>query len=168
MASTPNPAKKPLTRSAAATANARPSAKGASLPRKSEAKVAKPKASTSPIADKKPKAEGQARTATQSSKQSVVLPSEPVEHVIARPNAGALKKKDLIDRVLAATGARKKIVKDIVEATLTVLGDALSKGEMLNVPPFGKAKVSRPTDAGTRNAMTVKLRRTTGGGQGKA
>lgn len=83
-------------------------------------------------------------------------------------NANALKKKDLIDQVLAKTGAKKKLVKDVIEATLTVLGDALSKGAMLNLPPFGKAKVSRPQVAGTGNAMTVKVRRTTGGGQGGA
>lgn len=81
-------------------------------------------------------------------------------------NANALKKKDLIDQVLAKTGAKKKLVKDVIEATLSVLGDALSKGAMLNLPPFGKAKVSRPQVAGTGNAMTVKVRRTTGGGQG--
>lgn len=83
-------------------------------------------------------------------------------------NANAFKKKDLIDRVLAATGAKKKLVKEIVEATLTVLGDALSRGEMLNVPPFGKAKVSRQPENGTRNAMTVKVRRNAGSGQGGA
>lgn len=71
----------------------------------------------------------------------------------------ALKKKDLIDRVLVATGAKKKLVRDIVEATLVVLGDALSKGAMLNIPPFGKAKVSRPQDAASGKAMTVKIRR---------
>lgn len=100
------------------------------------------------------------------------MSSGPTE--VALPNAAksqsanALKKKDLIDRVLAVTGAKKKLVREIVEATLTVLGDALSKGEMLNIPPFGKAKVSRQQDAGTHKAMTVKLRRTTGGGQGGA
>lgn len=80
----------------------------------------------------------------------------------------SLKKKDLIDRVLLLTGGKKKTVRDIVEATLNVLGDALSKGEMLNLPPFGKAKVSRPSDAASGRPMTVKLRRGQGGGQGRA
>ncbi len=83
-------------------------------------------------------------------------------------NANSLKKKDLIDRVLKVTGGKKKAVRDVVEATLNVLGDALSKGEMLNLPPFGKAKVSRPSDAGSGKAMTVKLRRGPGNGTGGA
>jgi nucleoid DNA-binding protein len=83
-----------------------------------------------------------------------------------KASANALKKKDLIDRVLKVTGGKKKAVRDIVEATLNVLGDALSKGEMLNLPPFGKAKVSRPSDAGSGKAMTVKLRRGQGNGSG--
>lgn len=83
---------------------------------------------------------------------------------VSKP-AESLKKKDLIERVLTVTGGKKKIVRDIVEATLTVLGDALSKGEMLNLPPFGKAKVSRPSDTASGRPMTVKLRRGPGGGQ---
>ncbi len=78
-----------------------------------------------------------------------------------------LKKKDLIDKVTAATGAKKTTVREIVDATLSVLGDALSKGTMLNLPPFGKAKVSRPTDAASGKAMTVKLRRSGPGGKAK-
>lgn len=76
-------------------------------------------------------------------------------------NVNALKKKDLIDSVLQITGGKKKAVRDVVEATLNVLGDALSKGIMLNLPPFGKAKVSRQQDAASGKPMTVKLRRTT-------
>lgn len=105
----------------------------------------------------------------------LIADAEPVTNNVRAgqsSHTNALKKKDLIDRVVTTTGAKKKLVKEIVEATLSVLGDALSKGDMLNIPPFGKAKVSRPQEAGTRNAMTVKVRRTTvgsqGGGQGKA
>lgn len=75
-----------------------------------------------------------------------------------------LKKKDLIEKVLIITGAKKAQVRDIVEATLTVLGDALTAGAMLNLPPFGKAKVSRATDVASGKAMTVKLRRGPVGG----
>jgi len=52
----------------------------------------------------------------------------------------ALRKKDLVDRVVAASGAKKKQVKDIVAHTLKVLGDAMGKGEHLNLPPFRQAK----------------------------
>lgn len=71
---------------------------------------------------------------------------------------GALKKKDLIERVIAATGGKKKDVKEVVEVTLAVLGAALQGGEGLNLPPFGKARVAKSKGEGTATALTVKLR----------
>ena len=81
--------------------------------------------------------------------------------------AVGLRLKELVDRVVAATGGKKKGVKEIVEATLTQMGEALQRGESLNLPAFGKARVTRPaTEAG--GAMTVKLRQGTGSpGAGK-
>ncbi len=70
----------------------------------------------------------------------------------------SLKKKELIDRVMAATGGKKKDVKEVVEATLAVLGAALQSGEGLNLPPFGKARIAKTKGEGTSSAMTVKLR----------
>ena len=83
--------------------------------------------------------------------------------------AGALKMKDLIDKVAQATGGKKAAVRDVVEATLRILGDALSQGVMVNLPPFGKAKVSRMAEPGSGKPMIIKLRRLpatqgTGGG----
>ena len=80
----------------------------------------------------------------------------------------ALKMKDLIDRVVTASGAKKADVRQIIEATLAALGDALSNGDALNLPPLGRAKVSRAADAGSGKAMTVKLRRPTAAAAGKA
>jgi nucleoid DNA-binding protein len=68
----------------------------------------------------------------------------------------ALRKKDLVDRVVAASGAKKKQVKDIVAHTLKVLGDAISKGEQLHLPPFRPAKVA---DAAVPSAKPVKAAR---------
>jgi hypothetical protein len=45
-----------------------------------------------------------------------------------------------VERVVAASGAKKKQVKDIVAHTLKVLGDAIGKGEQLPLPPFRPAK----------------------------
>jgi hypothetical protein len=39
-----------------------------------------------------------------------------------------------------------------------VLGEALQKGEALNIPPFGRAKVARQKGEGRTSSMTVKLR----------
>ena len=65
----------------------------------------------------------------------------------------ALRKKDLVDRVVAASGAKKKQVKDIVAHTLKVLGDAISKGEQLHLLPFRPAKTG---DAAVPPAKPVK------------
>lgn len=77
--------------------------------------------------------------------------------------APGLRLKELVDRVVAATGGKKKGVKEVVEATLTQLGAALQKGESLNLPDLGKMRVAR---AGTEGggAMTLKLRQGPGGG----
>lgn len=84
-----------------------------------------------------------------------------------RPAGAILRKKDLLDQVQRETGAAKKAVREIVEATLAALGTALSAGQGLNLPPLGKAKVARPEDAGAGKAMTVKLRRDAASGAGK-
>ena len=84
-----------------------------------------------------------------------------VDAVEAEPKSAApqLKKKDLIARVVAAMDGKKKgQVKEIVEATLATLGEALANGESLNLPPFGRARIARQKGEGKTSAMTVKLR----------
>lgn len=75
-----------------------------------------------------------------------------------------LKKQELVERIVKASGAKKKDVKLIIEAALGVLGDALSAGEELNLPPLGKMKVNRQREEGNAEILILKLRR--GGGQG--
>jgi nucleoid DNA-binding protein len=141
----------------------KPAASKSAAPKvvKSTRSVATPVAKTTPVAPKV--------AAPSAISPAVAAPktNDMARSNAASANANSLKKKDLIDRVLKVTGGKKKVVRDVVEATLNVLGDALSKGEMLNLPPFGKAKVSRPSDVGSGKAMTVKLRRGPGNG-GKA
>lgn len=72
---------------------------------------------------------------------------------------GTLRKKDLVERVVTASGAKKKDVRGIVEAVLAVLGDALHAGEILALPPFGKARVNRQKDTAGGETLVVKLRR---------
>lgn len=74
--------------------------------------------------------------------------------------ANALKLRELVTRVVDATGGKKKGVREIVEATLTQLGNALSKGEELNLPGVGKVRVARSTDRAGRSMMTLKVRGT--------
>ena len=79
----------------------------------------------------------------------------------AGPEGGptsALKLRELVGRVVEATGGKKKGVKEIVEATLTQLGEALAKGEELNLPGVGKVRVARSIDRAGRTMMTLKVR----------
>lgn len=91
---------------------------------------------------------------------AAVLAAAPAAVTIepAPETAITLKKKELVERVASAVGGKKKDIKEIVEATLAVLGEALQKGEALNLPPFGRAKVARSKGEGKASAMTVKLR----------
>jgi nucleoid DNA-binding protein len=81
---------------------------------------------------------------------------------VASTDAPTMRKKELIDRIVTATSAKRRDVKLIVEAALNILGEALSNGEELNLPPFGKAKVNRQRDLGNGEMMMVKVRRTNG------
>ena len=105
---------------------------------------------------------------------SVMAPADPMAGpagdgmVSGKAAVTAMRLKDLVELVVAATGGKRKGVKEIVEAVLTQMGDALHRGETLHLPNFGKARVARQGSDGG-GAMTVKLRRITGeGGKGKA
>jgi len=69
-----------------------------------------------------------------------------------------IKKPELIDRVMAETGMKKKDVKPVVEAMLAVLGRALTNGEELTVPPLGKLMIKRTKEAANATIVTIKLR----------
>lgn len=75
-----------------------------------------------------------------------------------------LKRKEFIARVKLATDGAKPDLRSIVDATLTVLGDALAKGEDVQLRPLGRARVnrSRKAETSTTTVLTIKLRR--GGG----
>ena len=105
-------------------------------------------------------------------KPKLVHTGEPALSVVgeeAAAKAGAgLRLKELVDRVVATTGGKKKGVKEIVEATLLQMGEALKKGESLNLPALGKMRVARQGAEGG-GAMTLKLRQgTVGGAKAKA
>jgi nucleoid DNA-binding protein len=69
-----------------------------------------------------------------------------------------LRMKDLVALVTEAAGGKKKGVKEIVEATLAALSGALAKGDAINLPGFGRAKVAHAEDIGAGKPMTIKLR----------
>ena len=113
-------------------------------------KAAAPKAAAPKAPVAKPRARPAAKAKPAPEAQVVAAASALVSAV---GETIALRKKDLVDRVVAASGAKKKQVKDIVAHTLKVLGDAISKGEQLHLPPFRPAKTG---DAAVPPAKPVK------------
>jgi hypothetical protein len=116
-------------------------------------KAAAPKAAAPKAPVAKPRARPAAKAKPAPEAQVVAAASALVSAV---GETIALRKKDLVDRVVAASGAKKKQVKDIVAHTLKVLGDAISKGEQLHLPPFRPAKTG---DAAVPPAKPVKAAR---------
>jgi DNA-binding protein HU-alpha len=123
-----------------------PKRKPKAAPPKAAAAVRAPKAAAKP-----PKADGMSADAPQARKAAKA--AEGVE---------ALRLKDLSDRVAELAGARKALVKPVVEATLRLLGEALEAGRALNLPPLGRARVSRSRATAKGAALTVKLKRGSG------
>jgi nucleoid DNA-binding protein len=106
----------------------------------------------------KPRRAGAAKPAA-ARRKAVAKPAAAAAAVATPVKGGTLRKKDLIDRVVQVSGAKKKDTREIVEAVLTVLGDALAAGEMLALPPFGRARVNKQRDLDSGEMLTVKLRR---------
>jgi hypothetical protein len=70
----------------------------------------------------------------------------------------------LVQASKANAALKRKDVKTVVEATLIQLGQALARGEAMNLPGLGHLRVARKATADTPS-MTLKLRQ---GEPGKA
>lgn len=146
----------------AVKAAVKPAAKVAKAPKAAPQPIAKPNLTVVPqIVASATAAHDPVNTelsVTETAAKPVVKPT--VDDVIKATHV--LKLRALVDQVAAATGAKKKGLKEVVEATLAALGAALSRGDELNLPPLGKAKVGRQKAMGEGEMLVVKLRR--GGG----
>jgi len=69
-----------------------------------------------------------------------------------------LRKKELIERVVARSGVKKKDAKPAIEAMLAVLGEALAAGEDLNLQPLGKVMVKRTNQQKNAKVMVCRIR----------
>ena len=116
-----------------------PKATTKAAPKKADSKAAVAKSTTAKVAAVAPKA-------------------TIVETVTPTVSALPIKKPELIERVMAETGMKKKDVKPVVEAMLTVLGRTLANGEELTVPPLGKVMIKRMKDVANAKIMTLKVR----------
>ena len=73
--------------------------------------------------------------------------------------ARILHKREFLARVAAELDIPRAQIREIVEATLNQLGRAISDGETLALPPFGKARVSRQTTTRGGEVLVLRLRR---------
>jgi DNA-binding protein HU-alpha len=74
--------------------------------------------------------------------------------------AKGLTKRKLLDLVAAETGGKRAKMRGVVDATLRQVGDALSRGESLSLPPLGRINVARTNEKG---GAILRFRRAAGG-----
>ncbi|WP_292294133.1 HU family DNA-binding protein [Marivita sp.] len=95
-----------------------------------------------------------AKAAAQAPDPEVVVNETP------RITGPELKKKELIDTVVARSGIKKRDAKPVVEAMLAVLGETIADGRELNLAPMGKLKITRMKKTTKAHIITTRLRRT--------
>jgi len=107
---------------------------------------------------KKPAAAATADSAPVAETAAPEAPDTPESGTGAARGPG-LKIKDLVARVVEATGGKRKEVKEVVEATLAAIGEALARGEDLNLPGIGRARVTRKAEKDGASHLTLKVKR---------
>ncbi len=111
------------------------------------------------MATRSTKTASKAKTAPKTAATKAAVPKTTIVETVTPVVAGApIKKPELIDRVVAETGMKKKDVKPVVEAMLGVLGRALSDGEDITAPPLGKVMIKRVKDVANARVMNIKVR----------
>ncbi|SMO51327.1 HU family DNA-binding protein [Paracoccus laeviglucosivorans] len=89
----------------------------------------------------------------------------PVEAPKAEGDPGTakvLQKRQFLSRIAHRTGMRNAQIKDIVEATLAELGEAMAAGQTLALPPLGRARINRQRDVSGAEVIVLRLRRRSG------
>ena len=97
-------------------------------------------------------AAAKASTDTPSGETAIVNAPQPV---VAGP---VMRKRELIDAVVAKSGIKKKDAKPVIEALLQVLGSALQDGRELNLQPMGKIKVNREKKLPAGKVLIARIR----------
>lgn len=72
----------------------------------------------------------------------------------------ALRKRELVERVVARTGTKKRDVKPVIEALLSELGEALADGRSLVLPPLGRVRINREKKLVNGRVIIAKIRQT--------
>ncbi len=110
------------------------------------------------MAARKPTTAPQTRSKTPVSRAKPLDPEVVVTEspTVAEPE---LKKKELIDTVVAMSGVKKRDAKPVIEAMLSVLGETIAEGRELNLAPMGKLKITRMKKTTKAQVITARLRR---------
>ena len=83
----------------------------------------------------------------------------PVQNSNAASGPVMVRRKEMVARIVAASGLQPYAVKSALDAVLAQLGNALSAGEALNLHPLGKVTVIRQKQMGDKEVLTCKIRR---------
>lgn len=147
-------ATKPATKTTAKRSTTRKStAKApAATAKKSTAKPATAASATQPAADSAAKAAAVASVEKAAPKPTVITSEAPAL------SAPEMKKKELIEAVVARSGIKKKDAKPVVEAMLAILGEELGNGREMNLNPLGKVKINRIKKLAKGRVVMCKLR----------
>jgi nucleoid DNA-binding protein len=70
-----------------------------------------------------------------------------------------VRRKEMVERIVAKSGLKPNEVKTMLDAVLSELGDALSAGEALNLHPLGKVTVNQQKKMGGKEILICKIRR---------
>ena len=129
-------------------------------PEAAKAKPAAAKPAAKPVAKPAVAARPKVTTAKVAAPKPVVVapPVAATPKARTQPKGDTFKMRMLVDQVVKATGTKKKGVKDVVEATLSRIGEALARGDELNLPGFGKVRVVKSDAKDGTAIMTLKLR----------
>jgi len=103
------------------------------------------------IAAKEPTSPSAAVSATMSSTATSAKPAQ-------RDDEDLMRKPDLIEKVVARSGIKKKDAKPVVEAMLAVLAETLAEGREMRLPPLGKVIINRTKELDNGTAYIVKIR----------
>jgi hypothetical protein len=109
---------------------------------------------------------GSARGAAEAPAAAGEGPAESAAESAAKEGAAAdvLRLRELVARVAERADVRRPVARTVLAAALDEIGAALSRGQALNLPPLGRAKVNRQTERGGAEVLVVKLRRGASGG----
>ena len=109
-----------------------------------------------------PKSGASKKTAAKPDISASALSGKTAEDKAQAEPANVVRRKEMVDRIVASSGLKPNAVKTVLDAVLAELGSALSAGESLNLHPLGKVTVNRQKKLDDREVLICKIRRKLG------